>query len=62
MNSSPATLADTTGDVRQGSLSVCNPRITPPIGVELTVEQRLACASRILARERFAENLAGHIT
>lgn len=59
MNASPETLA---GDVRQGGLSVWSPRVTPPIGVELTDEQRLACAFRILAREGFAENLAGHIT
>ncbi len=34
----------------------------PPIGVELTNEQALACAFRLLADDGFAENLAGHIT
>lgn len=38
------------------------PSVTPPIGVELTDEQRLACTFRILAADGFAENLAGHIT
>ena len=47
---------------RQGGLGVWAPSITPPIGVELTDEQALACAFRILAGEGFAENLAGHIT
>jgi len=49
-------------DERQGGLGVWAPSITPPIGVELTDEQKLACAFRILAHEGFAENLAGHIT
>ena len=47
---------------RSGGLEVWAPRITPPIGVELTDAQALACAFRILARDGFAENLAGHIT
>lgn len=38
------------------------PRVTPPIGVELTREQSLACAFRILARSGFSEDIAGHIT
>jgi ribulose-5-phosphate 4-epimerase/fuculose-1-phosphate aldolase len=38
------------------------PRITPPIGVELTERQELACAFRILAKDGFSENIAGHIT
>jgi ribulose-5-phosphate 4-epimerase/fuculose-1-phosphate aldolase len=46
---------------RRGGLGVWAPSITPP-GVELTDEQALACAFRILAIDGFAENLAGHIT
>ncbi|MGN5238471.1 MULTISPECIES: class II aldolase/adducin family protein [unclassified Rhodococcus (in: high G+C Gram-positive bacteria)] len=38
------------------------PRATPPIGVDLNNEQKLACAFRILARDGFSENMAGHIT
>lgn len=38
------------------------PRITPPIGVDLTAEQKLACAFRTLAHDGFSENMAGHIT
>ena len=49
-------------EVRTGGLGTWAPTITPPIGVELTDEQRLACAFRILAREGFCENIAGHIT
>jgi ribulose-5-phosphate 4-epimerase/fuculose-1-phosphate aldolase len=47
---------------RQGGLDVWAPSIVPPIGVELTDEQAMACAFRILARDGFAENVAGHIT
>jgi ribulose-5-phosphate 4-epimerase/fuculose-1-phosphate aldolase len=36
--------------------------VTPPIGVDLSVRQELACAFRILARTGFSENIAGHIT
>lgn len=38
------------------------PVAMPPIGHELTAAQELACALRILAREGWEENLAGHIT
>ena len=38
------------------------PSIVPPLGVELSHEQQLACAFRILDRDGFSENLAGHIT
>ncbi len=48
--------------VKKGGLAVWAPRVTPPIGVDMSDEQKLACAFRILAREGFAENLAGHIT
>jgi ribulose-5-phosphate 4-epimerase/fuculose-1-phosphate aldolase len=34
----------------------------PGIGHDLTVQQELACALRILAREGWRENLSGHIT
>ena len=36
----------------QGGLARWAPRVTPPIGVELTPEQALACAFRILAGHR----------
>lgn len=39
-----------------------SPRINPGVGRDLTDEQKLAIAFRWLAREGFAENLAGHIT
>ena len=38
--------------VREGGLAAWAPRITPPIGVDLTPEQALACAFRILAEHR----------
>lgn len=38
------------------------PRVTPSIGIDLTNEQKLACAFRILAHDGFSENMAGHIT
>jgi ribulose-5-phosphate 4-epimerase/fuculose-1-phosphate aldolase len=38
------------------------PRPGPGIGLDLTVQQELACALRILAREGWRENLSGHIT
>jgi ribulose-5-phosphate 4-epimerase/fuculose-1-phosphate aldolase len=47
---------------RRGGLEVWAPSVVPPIGVDLTDEQKLACAFRILARDGFAENIAGHIT
>jgi len=34
----------------------------PPIGVELTERQKLACLHRILAGLGFNENMAGHVT
>jgi ribulose-5-phosphate 4-epimerase/fuculose-1-phosphate aldolase len=45
-----------------GGNAAWSPRVTPPIGVELTREQSLACAFRILARTGFSEDIAGHIT
>ena len=38
------------------------PKPGPGIGQELTVQQQLACAVRILAREGWCENLSGHLT
>jgi ribulose-5-phosphate 4-epimerase/fuculose-1-phosphate aldolase len=55
-----ATIQD--GSVRAGGAAVWAPRILPPIGVDLTPQQELACAFRILARSGFSENIAGHIT
>ena len=49
-------------EVRAGGLAVWSPRITPPIGRDLTLQQELACAFRILAKSGFSENIAGHIT
>jgi ribulose-5-phosphate 4-epimerase/fuculose-1-phosphate aldolase len=46
----------------QGGLARWSPRLVPPIGVELTPIQALACAFRILAATGFSENVAGHIT
>ena len=51
-----------TPEVRQGGLGVWAPSKTPPIGVELTDEQKMAVAFRHLADIGFAENMAGHIT
>lgn len=48
---------------RQGGRAVWEPRVMPPISRgELTDEQTLAAAFRVLAREGFSENMAGHIT
>lgn len=52
----------TTEHARRGGLEVWAPSVTPPIGVDLTEEQRLAIAFRHLADLGFAENMAGHIT
>ena len=41
---------DDNGMERRGGLDVWAPSVTPPIGVELTDKQALACAFRILAR------------
>jgi ribulose-5-phosphate 4-epimerase/fuculose-1-phosphate aldolase len=45
-----------------GGLARWAPKVTPPIGVDLTEQQALACAFRILARQGFSEHIAGHIT
>ena len=47
---------------RQGGLAVWAPAIVPPIGTDLSDEQKMACAFRILAHEGFSEHIAGHIT
>ncbi len=52
----------TTTTERTGGRAAWEPRVTPGIGQELSAEQELACAFRILARTGFSENLAGHIT
>lgn len=52
----------TTPALREGGSAVWSPRITPPIGVDLTERQALACAFRILGHSGFSENIAGHIT
>ena len=45
-------------ELSAGGAAVWSPSITPPIGVELTEQQALACAFRILARDGFSENIA----
>jgi len=50
------------GQIREGGTATWSPRISPPIGVDLTEPQELACAFRILAKRGFSENIAGHIT
>jgi len=47
---------------RRGGTEVWEPSILPPVGPELSDEQLLACAFRVLADGGFAENMAGHIT
>jgi ribulose-5-phosphate 4-epimerase/fuculose-1-phosphate aldolase len=50
------------GDGPLGGLAAWAPRVVPPIGVDLTPEQALACAFRHLDDVGFCENLTGHIT
>ena len=38
------------------------PRAMPPLGLDLTERQRLACLHRILAGIGFNENMAGHVS
>lgn len=45
-----------------GGLASWAPSVVPPLGHELTPEQGLACAFRVLAAEGFSEHIAGHIT
>jgi ribulose-5-phosphate 4-epimerase/fuculose-1-phosphate aldolase len=47
---------------RLGGLDVWAPSVVPGIGIELSDEQKLACAFRILAQSGFSENISGHIT
>ena len=49
------------GTVVTGGLEEWAPRVLPPVP-ELTPQQELACAFRILAHSGFGENIAGHIT
>jgi ribulose-5-phosphate 4-epimerase/fuculose-1-phosphate aldolase len=49
-------------EVRKGGLEAWSPGVEPGVGRDLTDEQKLACAFRILAQDGFAENLAGHIS
>lgn len=49
-------------ELSRGGAEAWSPSVTPPIGVDLSDRQRLACAFRILCREGFSENIAGHIT
>ncbi len=52
----------TTAATRVGGRAAWAPRVMPPTGIDLTAEQALAAAFRILAAEGFSENIAGHIT
>lgn len=45
-----------------GGAAEWSPRVMPPVGADLDVRQKLACAFGILARSGFTENIAGHIT
>ena len=47
---------------RVGGAAAWLPSVMPGIGVALDSRQKLACAFRILARQGFSENIAGHIT
>ena len=47
---------------RDGGLSVWAPKLLQSIGADLSPEQSLACAFRILAKRGFSQNIAGHIT
>ena len=47
---------------RVGGAARWTPSVTPPIGTDLSSQQALACAFRILAKAGFSENLSGHIT
>lgn len=60
MSSANAGLSSNTP--RDGGLAVWAPKLTPAIGVDLSPEQSLACAFRILAKRGFSQNIAGHIT
>lgn len=55
-------MARTTESTAEGGLARWAPSVMPPVGVDLTHEQALACAFRILAATGFSENLGGHIT
>jgi ribulose-5-phosphate 4-epimerase/fuculose-1-phosphate aldolase len=44
------------------TVSEWKPTALPPIGVELSERQKLACLHRILAGVGFNENMAGHVT
>lgn len=51
-----------TSEERRGGLGVWAPSTMPPVGIDLTDEQKMAVAFRHLAGIGFAENMAGHIT
>ena len=57
-------MADDPEPRSDGGLARWAPRITPPIGLGLELDDRqsLACALRHLARVGFSEHIAGHIT
>lgn len=58
-----ATKEQKAGRIEQAlSESVPFPRAMPGLPKELTIEQKMACAARILASEGCALNVAGHMT
>jgi ribulose-5-phosphate 4-epimerase/fuculose-1-phosphate aldolase len=50
------------GTVEARTSEIFGRRKMPPVGVQLSEQQKLACAFRILARHGWTQNLAGHIT
>lgn len=62
VTSTDSNAADSPATPRRGGYEVWSPSINPGIGRDLSDEQKLAIAFRWLAKEGFAENLAGHIT
>jgi ribulose-5-phosphate 4-epimerase/fuculose-1-phosphate aldolase len=49
-------------DTASSDAGAWKPRSMPPLGVDLTLRQKLACLHRVLARIGFNENMAGHVT
>ena len=52
----------TTTEAPVGGRAAWEPRVMPPIGIDLTATQALAAAFRILVAEGFSEHISGHIT
>ena len=52
----------TTTETPVGGRAAWEPRVMPPIGIDLTPTQALAASFRILVAEGFSEHISGHIT